>query len=152
MLKICQHPSLLGLYLFLFKIMHPYWATMAELAARLLHDPKVVVSNPAGSNSNPLVVWRPIFVKAPPPDVWCCCFMWILLLSIIVSWLVPAGVFGVDSKFPLWLHCDSSISDSLEIRNNVSTFFWISQINVAYLIIQLPCPNSRGWWEESSLK
>ena len=56
--------------------------------------------------------------------------------------LFLAGVFGVDGIFPLWLH--SSISDSLEIRNNVLTLFRISQINVAYLTIQLPCPNSRS--------
>ena len=41
------------------------------------------------TNWNP-VMRRPLFVKAPPPDVWCCCFMSILLLSIAVSWLVPA--------------------------------------------------------------
>ena len=58
--------------------------------------------------------------------------------------LIPAGVFGVDGIFPLWLLCDSSMSDSLEIRNNILTLFQISKINIAYLTIQFPCTNYRG--------
>ena len=30
------------------------------------------------------VMWRPLFLKAPPLDAWSCCFMSILLLSIVI--------------------------------------------------------------------
>ena len=99
------------------------------------------------------VVRRPLIMKALPLDVWRCCFMSIPLLSIIVSCLVLTEpvfwlmCFDADGVFPLLLLCDSSLSDSLEVRNNVSTLFWTSQINVAYLTIQFPCPSSRGWFE-----
>ena len=99
------------------------------------------------------VVRRHLIMKALPLDVWRCCFMSIPLLSIIVSCLVLTEpvfwlmCFDADGVFPLLLLCDSSLSDSLEVRNNVSTLFWTSQINVAYLTIQFPCPSSRGWFE-----
>ena len=60
----------------------------------------------------------------------------VVLLSFSYGTCVPSAEIVDDNVFPLLLRCDSSMSDLLEIRNNISILFLTSQINLAYLMIQ----------------